>query len=141
MVVNVRVTAPVTSSSVISPSASADVIGALRIMRYGISTSSPACKLFTPSRSPKIQSEMTKPTKPHSSRKMSEINAVFSPHHSPFTELYAVMTQATPSSTIRLKCGRYTSCNARSSMLTSTPNRAFSIEFSAKCLSVAMTWR
>ena len=96
---------------------------------------------FTASRSPKIQSEMTNPWKPHSSRRISVSSTSFSPHHAPLTELYADMTQATPSSMTRLKCGRYTSCSARSSAWTSTLKRAFSIEFSAKCFTHAIACR
>ena len=61
------------------------------------------------------------------------------PAHSPFSELYELMTLATPSSTTRLKCGRYTSWSARSSAVTSTVNRAFSIELQAKCFTHAST--
>ncbi len=34
------------------------------------------------------------------------MSASFSPHHAPLTLLYAVITAATPSSTMRLKWGR-----------------------------------
>ena len=54
---------------------------------------------------------------------------MFCPHHSPLTELYAPMIAATPSSTTRLKWGRYTSCSVASSTVTSTMKRAFSMEF------------
>ena len=50
----------------------------------------------------------------------------------------AVITAATPSPMIRLKCGRYTSWRAMSCASTSTLKRAFSIELQAKCLTQAM---
>lgn len=51
------------------------------------------------------------------------------------------MTEATPSSTTRLKWGRYTSCSVRGSALTSILKRAFSMELSAKCFTIDITWR
>ena len=51
----------------------------------------------------------------------------FCPHHSPLTELYALMTAATPASTTVRKCGRYTSRSVAPSTRTSTVNRAFSM--------------
>ena len=53
----------------------------------GISTSSPAVTDGPASRRPKIQSLMTKPSKPHSSRSTSVRSVGLWPHHSPFTEL------------------------------------------------------
>ena len=68
--------------------------------------SSPAASEPTGSRSPQMKSEMTKPSKPHSSRRISVSSVRFCPHHSPFTELYALITLATPASTTARKCGR-----------------------------------
>ncbi len=64
---------------------------------------------------------------------MSVSSTRLSPQHSPFTLLYPLITTATPSSMMRLKWGRYTSCSATSSTLMSTRKRAFSIELQAKC--------
>ena len=60
-----------------------------------------------------MKSVMTKPSKPHSSRSTSVSSACDWPAHSPLSELYELITLATPSSTTRLKCGRYTSWSAR----------------------------
>ena len=57
------------------------------IMRYGISTSRPAWTDRGASRIPKIQSLITKPPNPHSSRSTPVRRSRLSPHHSPFTLL------------------------------------------------------
>ena len=49
------------------------------------------------------QSDTTNPSKPHSSRKIAVRSVSFSPHQSPLTELYALITEATPASATR--CG------------------------------------
>ena len=45
-------------------------------------------------------------TRTLATRKISASSSSLWLHHWPFTELYAVITHATPSSTMRLKCGR-----------------------------------
>ena len=74
-------------ASVTSPASSAAGSPSLRIMRAGISTSSPAVTDGPASRRPKIQSLMTKPSKPHSSRSTAVSRAGLCPHHSPLTLL------------------------------------------------------
>ncbi len=132
-----------TSSHDTCPSSSAARRCWARIIRHGISMSSPPCNDAAASRMPNTQSLMTNPWKPHSSRRTSVSSGRLCPHHSPFTELYTLMIDATPSSTIRLKWGRYTSCSATSSTSMSTVKRAFSIELQAKCFALAITccWR
>ena len=130
-----------TSAHDASPDSSAAGRWLARIIRYGISMSSPAVTDVAASRMPKIQSLMTNPSNPHSSRRTSVSNPWCWPAHSPLTLLYADITDATPSSTTRRKWGRYTSCSATSSTSMSTVNRAFSIELQAKCLTHARTCR
>ena len=84
---------------------------------------------------------MTNPLNRHSSRRIPVSSGRLSPHHSPFTLLYALITAATPSSTMRLKWGRKTSWSETSSTVMSTLKRAFSIELQAKCLTQAMACR
>ncbi len=76
------------------PTASASAIA--RCWRNGISMSSPAVTDAIGSRKPKMKSEVTKPSHPHSSRRISVSRCAFWPHHSPLTELYALITDADP---------------------------------------------
>ena len=91
----------------------------------------PALSDAAASRSPQMKSVTVIPSQPHVSRSTVVSRYSFWPHHSPLTELYAPMTAATPWSTTRSKCGRYTSWSVGSSAVTSTVKRAFSMELSA----------
>ena len=88
------------------PEASAAGRVRARCWANGISRSSPAATEPTGSRRPQMKSDMTKPAKPHSSRRISVSRVRFCPHHSPSTELYALITAVTPASTTARKCGR-----------------------------------
>ena len=105
-----------------------------RIMRAGISTSSPAVTDGPASRRPKIQSLMTKPSKPHSSRSTSvssvaalpaplAVDRVVGAHHG---------GHALVDDPLEVREVHLVERHARRPS-TSTLKRAFSIELQAKC--------
>ncbi len=69
------------------PSATAVGSATARCMRNGISMFSPPRTEATASRTPKVKSDVTNPSQPHSSRRIDRRRVAFSPHHSPFTRL------------------------------------------------------
>ncbi len=87
-----------------------------------------------------VQSETTKPSKPHSPRSTSFWRWRCSVMVTPLTWLYAAMTpQGRAFLTMASKGARYSSRSGRGSMTLSTVKRSVSASLATKCLTVAPT--
>ena len=105
----------------------------------GISRSSPAAIAFAVSAKAN-QSEITKPSKPHSPRNTSDSSQVLSAQYSPLRRLYEVMIpRAPPSFTASSNGRRWISRSVRSSITESASMRSSSDSLPAKCLTVQAT--